>query len=455
MRDSRFEKICETVRREMSRLSIPGVAVGVLYGGVENSAGLGVTNVEHPSPVTRNTLFQIGSITKTFLGTLVMCLVELGKLDLHAPLKKYLPELKLRDADATNHATMFHCLTHTGGWDGDYFDDFGRGDDSLARMVAAMEQLEQLTPLGRVWSYNNAGFYLAGRVIETVTGKTFEAAMQEIIFAPLELNASYFFAEDVMTRSFAVGHQDLDNKPIVARPWALARTANPAGGIVSNIADLFRYARFHMGDGTTQNGARLLAQESLVEMRAPRFAATHPESVGLTWYMRDLNGAKIIRHNGGTNGQVTSLQILPAHNMAFAILTNGSHGTLLINATAKTILEQYLGIVPQADSPMEMRAAQLSEYVGDYSARADDVEVTFRDGELILQVTNKGGFPTPADPPPPTQPPPVRAAFYAPDKIFLRDDPYQDYHGEFLRDEKGEIAWLRIFGRVHRKQARL
>ncbi len=78
MRDSRFEKICETVRREMSRLSIPGVAVGVLYGGVENSAGLGVTNVEHPSPVTRNTLFQIGSITKTFLGTLVMCLVELG-----------------------------------------------------------------------------------------------------------------------------------------------------------------------------------------------------------------------------------------------------------------------------------------------------------------------------------------------------------------------------------------
>ncbi|MDL1896970.1 beta-lactamase family protein, partial [Anaerolineae bacterium CFX7] len=125
MNDSRFERVYETVQQEMNRLPIPGVAVGVLYDDVETSAGLGVTNIENPLPVTRDTLYQIGSITKTFLGTLVMRLVEMGKIDLHAPLKNYLPELKLRDADATNHATMFHCLTHTGGWDGDYFDDFG------------------------------------------------------------------------------------------------------------------------------------------------------------------------------------------------------------------------------------------------------------------------------------------------------------------------------------------
>ena len=452
MTDSRFEKVCETVQQEMSRLPIPGVAVGVLYGGVENSAGFGVTNMEHASPVTRDTLYQIGSITKTFLGTLVMRLVEMGKLNLHAPLKNYLPELKLRDADATKNATMFHCLTHTGGWDGDYFDDFGRGDDALARMIVAMEQLEQLTPLGKVWSYNNAGFYLAGRVIEIVTGKPFEAAMQEYIFAPLELNATYFFAEDVITHSFVVGHDDIDNKPVVARPWALARTANPAGGIVSNIADLFRYARFHMGDGTTENGTRLLSKESLNEMHAPRFPATHPESVGLTWYMREINGTKILRHNGGTNGQVTSLQILPAHNMAFAILTNGGQGTLLINIVAQKILEQYLDISPKQDTPMEMSAAQLQTYIGRFHARADNVDVSLRDGALVLQVAEKGGFPTPASPPSPTQPPPVRAAFYAPDKIFILDDPYKDGHCEFLRNEKGEIEWLRIFGRVHKKQ---
>lgn len=470
MSDSRFERVCETVQQEMPRLPIPGVAVGVLNGDEENIAGFGVTNVEHPLPVTRDTLYQIGSITKTFLGTLVMRLSEMGKLDLHAPLKNYLTELKLCDEDATGHATMFHCLTHTGGWEGDYFDDFGRGDDALARMVAAMEALPQLTPLGRVWSYNNAGFYLAGRVIEVVTGKTFEAAMQEYIFEPLELKSSYFFAEDVITHTFAVGHERKDNKPRVARPWALARTASPAGGIISNIPDLFRYARFHMGDGSAvthhhaqpenephgammpQNGIRLLSKESLRKMHAPRFGATDPESVGLTWYMREIEGVKILRHNGGTKGQVTSLQILPALNMAFAILTNGEEGSTLINSVAKTILEQYLGLAPKEDVPIEMRAPQLQDYVGHYEARADKVDISARDDELILQVTEKGGFPTPANPPPPTQPPPLRASFYAPEKIFLRDDPYKDYHGEFLRDEKGAIEWLRIFGRVHKRQ---
>ncbi len=451
MTDSRFERVCETVQHEMDRLPIPGVAVGVLYGAEANSAGFGVTNVENPLPVTRDTLYQIGSITKTFLGTLVMRLVEMGKIDLHAPLKNYLPALKLRDAEATNHATMFHCLTHTGGWEGDYFDDFGRGDDALARMVIAMETLPQLTPLGKIWSYNNAGFYLAGRVIEVVTGKTFEAAMQEYIFAPLELGSSYFFAEDVITRNFAVGHEKENEHARVARPWALARTAHPAGGIVSNIADLFRYARFHMGEGVAANGTRLLDKQSLQEMHAPRFGATDPESVGLTWYMREVNGTKILRHNGGTNGQVTSFNIVPAHNMAFAILTNGDQGTTLINSVTKTILEQYLGIAPKADSPIAINAAQLQEFVGHYAAREDNVEVSLRDGGMILQVTNKGGFPTPADPPPPTQPPPVRAAFYANDKIFIRDDPYKDTHGEFLRDEKGEIEWLRIFGRIHKR----
>lgn len=450
MSDPRFEKVCETARREMDRLPIPGVAVGVLYGGEEQMAGLGITSVEHPLPVTRDTLYQIGSITKTYLGTLVMRLVEMGKLDLNAPLTTYLPDLKLRDAQATEQATMLHCLTHTGGWDGDYFDDFGRGDDALARMVPALEQLAQLTPLGKVWSYNNAGFYLAGRVIEVVTGKPFEAAIKEYIFDPLELKASYFAAEDVITESFVVGHEYLDKKPIVARPWALARTANAAGGIISNVPDLFRYARFHLGDGTAPNGTRLLSPESLREMQMPRFGATDPEAVGLTWYLREVQGTKIFGHSGGTNGQVTKLQIVPAHNMAFAILTNGGYGTLLINAVSKVILEQYLGIAPSEDKHVEMSAEQLQEYVGYYEARADDVDVSVRDGELVLQVTDKGGFPVPSSPPSPTQPPPVRAAFYGTDKIVVLDDPYKEYRCEFLRGEGGEVEWVRLFGRVHK-----
>lgn len=451
MNDSRFERVRETIQQEMNRLPIPGVAVGILCDGQETIEGFGVTNVEHPLAVTRETLFQIGSITKTFLGTLVMRLVEMGQVDLHAPLKNYLPTLKLRDDDATRQATLFHCLTHTGGWDGDYFDDFGRGEDALARMVAAMEHLEQLTPLEQTWSYNNAGFYLAGRVIEIVTGKSFEAAMQESIFAPLELNSTFFFAEDVISQRFAVGHDVMNEKPVVARPWALARTANPAGGIVTTIPDLFRYARFHLSDGALSNGTRLLTAESLREMHAPRFPATHPEAVGLTWYMREMDGVKILRHNGGTHGQVTMLQIVPTRDFAFAILTNGSQGGTLNTAVADTILETYLELAPKQNTVIAKPTSELQEYAGHYVARADDVTVSVRDGELILQVTDKGGFPTPASPPSSTQPPPVRAAFYAPDQIFILDDPFKEGHCEFLRDAEGRIEWLRIFGRVHKK----
>src|SRR5437016_1786184 len=104
--DPRFQRVCDTVVQEMDRLPVPGLAVGVLYGGEEQIAGFGVTSVENPLTVTSDTLFQIGSITKTYVATLVMRLVEAGKLELDAPLLTYLPDLQLRDAGATTQATL-------------------------------------------------------------------------------------------------------------------------------------------------------------------------------------------------------------------------------------------------------------------------------------------------------------------------------------------------------------
>jgi CubicO group peptidase (beta-lactamase class C family) len=139
--------------------------------------GFGVTNVGHPVPVDADTLFRIGSTTKTFTATAMMRLVEQGRVDLRAPVRTYLLDFALSDAAVANSVTVRQLMNHSAGWLGDDYGDFGRGDDALARYVAAMKQLPQLPPLGQVFAYNNAAFVVAGRVIESLTGKPYETAL--------------------------------------------------------------------------------------------------------------------------------------------------------------------------------------------------------------------------------------------------------------------------------------
>jgi CubicO group peptidase (beta-lactamase class C family) len=209
-----------------------------------------------------------------------MIFVERGDLDLDAPVRRFLPKLALADDDVAARVTMRHLLTHTAGWVGDYFADHGPGDDALERMLGDLPRLPQLTPLGEVWSYNNAGFYIAGRVLEVLGGASYEHLVQTLLFEPLELEHSLFFAEDVMTRRFAVGHYRADDgPPTVARPWPIGRAHHAAGGVSSTVLDLVRYARFHLSDGE-----EVLTRASLDEMQRPQAAAAPIfGSVGLAW----------------------------------------------------------------------------------------------------------------------------------------------------------------------------
>src|SRR5262249_48019222 len=165
MSEAPFEELRAFVEGEVARRRILGVALGVLDEGVERTAVFGVTNHDHPLPIDVDTLFQVGSITKTFTGLLAVRLVEQGKLGPARPVRAYLPDLRLQDPVATETVTARHLLTHTGGFVGDYFSDTGRGDDALAKYVAEMAELEQLTPPGAVFSYCNSGFSLLGRVV--------------------------------------------------------------------------------------------------------------------------------------------------------------------------------------------------------------------------------------------------------------------------------------------------
>jgi CubicO group peptidase (beta-lactamase class C family) len=450
----KFEAVCTTARAAMERLRIPGAVVGVVCDGEEEIAGLGVTNVAHPLPVDDETLFQVGSITKTFTGTLLMRLVEAGEVDLDAPVRTYLPDLKLAQEEVARQATTRHLLTHTGGWEGDYFDDFGPGEDALAQMVRAVGDLPQVTPIGDVWSYNNAGFYIAGRVVEVVTGKTFEDAMRELILEPFGLAMTFFFADDVMTHRFAVGHFVEDDQITVARPWPIGRAAHPAGGLVSTAKDLLRYATFHMGDGETADGIRLLSPESMTLMRTPYVPATGLDEIGLTWFLQQRpDGGVTLAHGGGTNGQVSILSILPKRQFAVTVCANGTPGGAeLIRETRTAAFQSYVGDEEPEPVALQLTEAELAEYAGRFRSAMVDIDIRVENRGLVEQVTPKGGFPR-KDSPPHPPPPPSALAFYDRDRAIVTEGMFKGARSEFLRERDGRIAWYRAGGRVHERTA--
>ncbi|MGA9351012.1 MAG: serine hydrolase domain-containing protein [Anaerolineae bacterium] len=450
--EANWDRLGEFVAKVIEEKGVPGVAVGILHKGETVTAGFGVTNVDHPLPVTDETLFQIGSITKTFTGTAIMRLVEMGKLDLDATVRTYVPDFKVSDETAASQATIRHLLTHMGGWAGDFFDDTGAGDDALARYVANMADLEQLAPLGTVWSYNNAGFSLAGYVIEMVTGKGYQAALKELVLEPLGLNHCYFEPGDVMTYRFAVGHNVSEEGAQVARPWPLPRSVYPAGGITCHVKELLRYARFHLGDGTAEDGTKLLTPESLSQMHSPQVTIWGSEAWGLTWAVDETHGTRQLSHGGGTTGQVSLLLLIPEHDFAIAILTNADRGGFVTDDVSRWALKQYLGLEIPDPTPLESSEEQLAAYVGRYSRPFADIELGILGGRLVGQMIYKGSFPT-KDLPPPPAPPPMSLALCEKDRLLVLDGPFKRAKAEIVRKPDGSIGWLRASGRIHVREA--
>lgn len=431
----------------MEKQHVPGAVIGIWYAGKETICGYGITSLEHPLPVSEETLFQVGSITKTFLTTAIMRLLEKGLVDLDTPIRHYLPDLHLVDEPTAAKVCMRHLLTHTAGWEGDYFNDFGRGEDALAKMIQHMADLPQISPLGKFWSYNNAGFYLAGRVIEIVTGKSFETAIQELVLMPLGLNSSFFFPEEALTRRFAVGHEEEAGQVKVARPWAMGRAIHPAGGLISNAHDLLEYARFHMGDGTTPDGSRLLQANHLAQMHTPLLHATGLRQMALGWFTTTLEGVKLLRHTGGTHGQISLLTFSPEKQFALVVLTNSSNADSVIDATETTALKIYLNLTIPQPTPLDCAAEQLKAYTGDFESADSVCSIELQENRLVLNMVYKGGFPTPDVPGYPPLPP-MQMLFYDTDKFFILDGDMKGSRGEYLRDDQDNVKWLRIDGRI-------
>lgn len=447
IKESKFKKITQKIVAEMKRLRVPGVAIGIWHKGKEYTAGFGITSIEHPLPVTADTLFQTGSISKTFTGTLMMMLVEQGKVDLDAPVRKYVKDFRVKDKAVSQKVTVRQLLTHMGGWVGDYFNDFGNGDDALARMVKDIAKLPQVQPLGTIWSYNNTGFNIASRIIEVVTKKPFERALQEMLLDPLGLEMTFFYPSDILfTHRFVVGHYIEKKQLKLARPWAIGRAGNGVGGVVSNVRDLLKYARFHMSNGKKN----VISGRSLKAMRVPQADAGGRGLMGITWFIRKVGDITAYAHGGATHGQQAYFFFIPDKDFACAILTNSDDGGIITAEVFSKVLDVYFNTRVKLPTPIDIAAVELKEYIGRYKIGTECLDLKIKGKHLIYHHIPLGGFPTPDTPPGPALPP-MRFAFYEKDKVIGLDEPYKDALGDFIRNAKGQLQFFRIGGRAHKK----
>ncbi|WP_199512124.1 serine hydrolase domain-containing protein [Nucisporomicrobium flavum] len=446
------------IRTGMARYAIPGVAVGVWHHGTEYVRGFGVTNVDDPVPVDGDTVFRVASTTKTFTGTAAMRLVERGRLDLDRTVRSYLPDFRTSDPAASARVTVRQLLNHSAGWLGDFFLDTGTGADALARYVEAMAVLPQLTPPGKVFSYNNAALSLAGRLIEVITGASYEEAVRTLVLDPLRLRHSAFFLDDIPGASVAVPHGvDADGKPYaVPEAFAIPRSIHPAGGLISSARDQLRWARFHLGNGRTPDGRRLLTRRSMHEMQS------HPgpggtlfvelDGYGVSWMLRPTaQGPKVVQHGGDWAGQHSGFLMVPERDFALTVLTNSEGGPLL---TAELFaddwaLRRFAGVrnLPAVTRPVP--DAALAAYEGRYSGSQIGFEGETATVEIDL-VAAGGGLSVRVD-----GQEALRLAFYRRDYVRVLEPGGADtfFRANFVRGPDGQVAWLRYGGRLYRRGA--
>lgn len=361
--------------------NVPGAVFAVMRDGEITTEAFGVTSTALGIEVTNDTVFQWGSISKVWTATLVMQLVADGELELDMPITKYLPDFKVLDNEVTQNVTLRHLLTHTSGIGGDHIVDTGRGDDNLANYVTSCAELGQDVPFGSAMSYSNSGFSIIGRVLEVVSGRSWDRLLRKRLVRPLGLSTTGTLPEEALLHRAAVGHIALPGVPPIPAPiWQLPRSAGPAGLLHGSASDLLAFARLHMEGG--REG--IIDAASVAAMQEKQVDVPDRWSLsggwGLGWMLND-GAAAGYGHNGATLGQYAFLRVFPEQHLAAVLLTNAAGGGLVWQG----LLADLVGLPGLPEAPSEPPALDLSQYEGHFERLNMAFDITVVDGVLTVR----------------------------------------------------------------------
>lgn len=367
--DSGLDGFDAFVEQALKDWKVPGAAVAVVKGDkVILLKGYGFRDAEKRLPVTGQTLFAIGSITKSFTVTTLGMLMDEGKVDWDEPVRNVLPKFKMFDPVLTEQMTVRDLITHRSGlprhdlvW---YTSDFPRED-----LVRRLQYLEPNKPLRSTFQYNNLMFMTAGYIAGQLNGTSWEAAVKARIFGPLGMTGTNFseLATQNSTDFAQPYRKGNDLKANVQRIPFDAQCPDtcalgPAGEINSNITDLSKYVLFHMNHGAV-DGKHLLSENNSIQMQVPQMsiqgAPAFPEfgedSYGMGFFISTYRGHKKVEHGGNIDGFSAELGFLPGEQIGVVVLTN-LDGTPLPDIIAYNMLDRMLDLdqVPWSKRFLEM-----------------------------------------------------------------------------------------------------
>jgi CubicO group peptidase (beta-lactamase class C family) len=336
-------KIDRFITHQMTTQRIPGLALAITYGNqVLHVKGYGKSNAQQP--VTPQTQFSIASLSKSFTAIAVLQLVEAGKIDLDAPVKRYLPEFTLADTKTANQITVRHLLNHTSGLsDLSFSEAFLPQPITNAERVQSLQKARPVALPGAEFHYFNPNYDVLARVVEIFSGQSFGEYLRSHIFTPLQMSQTFH----ATTMAEALQHGDrmaTGHLMAFAIPFAAPELSGYLGGnagVISTAEDTANYLILHTNEGRFED-KQLLTSDSMALMHTPPPQIKSPYAMG--WFVTTENGRKILQHNGILSTFYTDVAVLPDEKYGIALLYSISAMSLIAFALPqiKTGLIQLL-----------------------------------------------------------------------------------------------------------------
>jgi CubicO group peptidase (beta-lactamase class C family) len=323
-----FAAIDRYVQREIDAQRIPGLALAVVEGDrIVHVRGFGKAD-ESGRKVTPQTLFFNGSTTKSFTALAIMQLREAGKVDLDAPVQRYLPWWRVADADASRRVTVRHLLYQVSGLSKATGNAHATSADASASaledQVRELRSAKLTKPVGTTWQYSNANYNILGMIVQTVSGQPYEMYVRQHILEPLGMRNSVMSVTEAKKRGLVTGYRYWFGFPRAA-DLPFNRGNLPAGGLISSVEDMAHYLSAEVNGG--RHGSKtVISTAGMTELQRAGVPTGHAGvAYAMGWEVRETNGIPTLSHDGSMFNAHSNVVLIPEGKWGIILMENAEN----------------------------------------------------------------------------------------------------------------------------------